>query len=72
MRIQIRPQILRMLGMATLGLMLSLAASAQAKPPIPPLGKLVPLFNESWITYALSEPARATIGLGAPPAPNRR
>ena len=45
MRIQIRPQTLRMLGIAMLGLMLSLAASAQAKPSIPPHGKLAPLFN---------------------------
>ncbi len=45
MRTQIAPQTLRMLGMATLGLALSLAASAQAKPSIPPHSKLVPLFN---------------------------
>jgi 3-keto-disaccharide hydrolase len=50
MRIQIGPQMLRMLGMATLGLALSLAASAQAKPSIPPHSKLVPLFNGKDLT----------------------
>lgn len=50
MRIQIRPQTLRMLGIAMLGLMLSLAASVQAKPFIPPHGKLTPLFNGKDLT----------------------
>ena len=44
MRTQIGPLMLRMFGMATLGLMLNLAASAQAKPSIPPHGKLVAPF----------------------------
>ena len=50
MRTQIGPQMVHMLCMATLGLMLSLAASAQAKPSIPPHGKLAPLFNGKDLT----------------------
>ena len=45
MRTQIGPQMVHVLGMATLGLMLSMAASAQARPSIPPHAKLSPLFN---------------------------
>jgi hypothetical protein len=45
MRTQIGPLILHMFGMATLGLMLNLVAWAQAKPSIPPHGKLAPLFD---------------------------
>ena len=45
MRTQIGPQMVHMLGMATLGLMLSIAASGQARPSIPPHAKLSPLFN---------------------------
>jgi hypothetical protein len=50
MRIQIGPQMLRLLGMAILGLMLNLAASAQAEPSIRPHGKLTPLFNGKDLT----------------------
>src|SRR5450432_2592313 len=45
MRIEIGRQILHVLGMAALALLLHLAAWAQAKPSIPPHGKLSPLFN---------------------------
>ena len=44
MRTQIGPQMVHMLGMATLGLMLSIAASGQARPSIPPHGKTVAAF----------------------------
>ncbi len=50
MRIQIGPQIVHVLGMATLGLMLSMAASAQARPSVPPHAKLSPLFNGKDLT----------------------
>ena len=42
--------ILRMLGVAALTLLLNLAATAQAKPSIPPHGKLTPLFNGKDLT----------------------
>jgi hypothetical protein len=50
MRTQIGPHMVHMLGMATLGLMLSMAASAQARPSIPPHAKLSPLFNGKDLT----------------------
>ncbi len=50
MRTQIGPQMVHMLGMATLGLMLSITASAQARPSVPPHAKLSPLFNGKDLT----------------------
>ena len=50
MRTQIGPRMLRILGVATLGLMLNLAASAWTKPSIPPHGKPLALFNGKDLT----------------------
>ena len=45
MKTQIALQILRILGISTIGLMLTVPVSAQDKPSIPRHGKLTPLFN---------------------------
>jgi hypothetical protein len=45
MKNQVALLMLRMLGMATVGLVLTLAAPAQDKASVPPHGKLSPLFN---------------------------
>jgi len=50
MKVHAAMQVLRVLGISTIGLMLSVPVSAQDKPSIPPHGKLAPLFDGKDLT----------------------